>query len=83
MSYDYEDALPDILQREQIADLIDVWEQAKKLGEVAGVFQAGRLLIGGDTWTSMARVDLLVEAGRLKWVTREGAWQHHVLRCST
>lgn len=77
--YDYAKLRAFVFTEKGQESLLRVRQEARKLLNLAGACQAGRLLrvLTGDTWESMACVDRLVELGVLREVHSD-IWQNRV-----
>ena len=74
MTYDYEKQKEDIFKEENQATFLKVRDKVKQLLETAGPFRMDKVMPGGDSWTSMAYIDRLVELGEIREVAQEKVW---------
>jgi hypothetical protein len=80
MSYDYSTEKSYTLTDEGQRRCFEILRTATKALAIAGCVRAQELMGGhsGDSFRIMACIDRLVEAGELREVPTEGAWQHRV-----
>jgi hypothetical protein len=74
MPYKYEDVKPEIFKPENQKTFLKVRDDVNRLIDLAGAVRLDKVMPGGDTWTSMAYVDRLVELGEIKEVPQPKVW---------
>lgn len=77
--YRYEDMKPKLFTEEGVKTLRTVERNVRRLISTAGAVRAQEAWSGisGDSWTWIACLDYLVEAGTLRCVTGSDVWAQH------
>ncbi len=80
MSYRYEDLKPGVLTDDGQRKLLELVETARSLFRTAGAATFGKLTAGitGDSWTTIAFVDRLIELARIRCVNPGAAREDQV-----
>lgn len=77
MPYNYTTERQVIFTEDGVKALLNVWDKARELIEKSGAVKSGKLFgveTGGNTRTTLACLDYLVETGRLNRVNDPGEW---------
>lgn len=80
--YNYEDLKPSLFTEDGFKKILKARDNVARFLATAGAFTMGNAIsgIGGDSWTSMACIDYLVEIGEIREITGESKvmGQHRV-----
>jgi len=63
--YNYETEKANLFTPSGVKQLMEVRDQVKYLIDNAGAFTGGKISVAGDSWTTLAALDYLVEEGEL------------------
>lgn len=77
MSYNYQEQKAKLDTAEGRDILLKVRDNALKLLEKSGAFQASFAWCTGDTWIMMAVLDYMVERGELVELSKAGTWAQY------